>query len=130
MKEAFGDAATMWHREMRPKHFTHAGAREYNYARRSERYTRRKLRTHGHTYPLVWTGATRNLTRICDVRTTSKGARVVMRAPKLLRPGGPNMAEELRTVSAAENRRIAAAFDRSVNQGLRDARPPDRTVRI
>ena len=84
-----------WHREMRAKHFTHRGASEYGYDKRQgegrspgdkgflRTYTGRKLRRFGHTYPLVWSGASRTLSAIRDVRATRDGSRVVMNTPTL-----------------------------------------------
>lgn len=114
--EVLADAGRRWHREMRPKHFTTAGAREYNYRpRKGERgntdrkgfrrsYTGRKLRMMGHTRPLEFTGEGKRLSRIQDVRATSKRVRVIL--PRKFNFRNPhsqiNMREELTTISKRE----------------------------
>lgn len=123
LKAMWADMGVMWHREFRPKHFTAAGAREYGYQPRSgERgsrgskafkssYTGRKLRQKGHTLPLVWSGLSRTFTRMRDVRSTSKGARVVMNPPALnLRPKGGtiDMRDELTRISIRERHGLTA----------------------
>lgn len=119
-----------WHARMREKHFTHAGATEYGYDKRQgERgsqsglgfrssYTGRKLRRFGHTLPLVWSGASRTLSQIRNVRTTRDGVKVVMNTPTLnFRKGklgkGKTMREEMTTVSAREEVELAGVWDRS-----------------
>lgn len=112
-----------WHKTMRPKHFTHAGAREYGYRpRKGERgnphpkgfarsYTGRKLKKFGHTLPMVFTGESRSLTGIRDVRATSKGTRVVMRARGLNRRNrhsNINMREEMTRISILEKKQLEA----------------------
>jgi len=94
-KVAFESAGIHWHQEIRPKHFTSAGATEYSYAPRSgERgnvgrygfartYTGRKLKAYGHTQPLVLTGESQAMTRIRDVRAASTKVRIVVRARTL-----------------------------------------------
>lgn len=73
----------LWHRFLLPKHFTHAGATEYGYAPRTRLYTLRKRKKWGHTYPLVWSGATKQAAlRTQDVKATSKGAVVTLRGIK------------------------------------------------
>lgn len=110
--------AFFWHREFRPKHFTHAGATEYRYTERSPLYNRKKLRRFGHTYPLVFTGdsklATEANVTIRAIATSNKARGIVkMRAPNLSRLGRdgsrtPIVAvDELRRVSDRETRQIA-----------------------
>ena len=123
-KVAFKAIGTLWHRTMRPKHFTKAGAREYQYKPRGGEpgggeqfkgsYLERKLRVMGHALPLVWSGESRSLTRLRDVRSTSKSARVVMRANKLnfrASPNAPDMREELRTISSSEQQRLTKHYE-------------------
>lgn len=137
-KEMWRALGEHWHRYQRPKHFTRAGAAEYAYAPRSgdpgrphpkgffRSYQGRKQRRFGHMLPLVYTGLSRNLTRLRDVRPTGKGVRVVMRAPALnLRPRGGHihMRDELTTISQRDakalvnvgERRLGSLFARSSN---------------
>ena len=88
-----------WHDSYRAKHFTRAGASEYGYApREGERgnvppegfrrsYTGQKLRTEGHTRPLVLSGESEQQTRRKDIRATATKRRAKVRvhlhAPKL-----------------------------------------------
>lgn len=139
IKAAWLVAGTWWHKEMRPKHFTKRGAREYGYVPRygepgSGRrfrgsYTGRKLRRFGHTNPLVFTGLSRDLTRVRDVRNTAKGVRVVMNAPTLnRRPRGGriNMRDEMTRISIAERNQLIRLMDRKIHADLR----ADRTTRV
>jgi len=45
-----------WHVRVRPKHFTAAGARQYGYSPRGEKYTKFKSRKYKHSRPMVLTG--------------------------------------------------------------------------
>jgi len=112
LAEAWHRVGTHWHRYILPKHFTHRGATEYRYAKRSDKYTTRKFQKFGHTYPLVWSG---NLKRMAmgmrDVRATSKGVRIVLRVPPYIYQfrgddRGVYPAQELRAVSGADAREI------------------------
>lgn len=78
-------AGEYWHREILPRHFTHAGAAEYGYKPRHFKYTRYKLKRYGHTYPLVFRGdMKRAVLRTEDVRSDQKGARIVLHGPTYL----------------------------------------------
>ncbi|MFQ5414658.1 MAG: hypothetical protein ACE5E6_09395 [Phycisphaerae bacterium] len=122
-----------WHRAMRPKHFTHAGAREYGYLPRvGERgnpgekgfrrsYTGQKLRKFGHTNPLEFTGESKTLARIRDVRANSKRVRIVIHANKFnfRNPHSKiNMREEMTTVSTREQKQLVRLFDRFLGRLL------------
>lgn len=66
IKPMYEQMGKHWMVNIRPKHFTHAGAREYGYEPRSgekksgksfkRSYTGRKLRKKGHTRPLEYSG--------------------------------------------------------------------------
>lgn len=133
LKIAYARIGAKWHTEMRPLHFTNRATGRYGYdPRKGESgggrqfkgsYTARKLKKFGHTKPLVWTGRSQLLTRIRDVRATSKGARVVMRAPALnFRSKGStiDMREELTSVTTQEagilGRKFAAVMERSIGK--------------
>lgn len=140
LKQAWRAAGGFWHGTLRKKHFTRAGAKEYGYSpRQGERgyvgkrvkfarsYIGRKLKTQGHTRPLEYSGASRTLTRIRDIRSTSKGGRVVIHARTFNRPrkgAALSMREEMTAVSAGERKTIAAVMNRVI-QKLLDR---DRTV--
>lgn len=131
-----------WHRKLRPKHFTHRGAREYGYKPRGGQagsgrkfigsYTARKLRLKGHTRPLEFTGRSRKLTEIRDVRPTAKGVRVVLHANTFnLRASvnAPHMREEIARVSTTEQRWIERLLGRFVERGMTQNRTRT-TVRV
>ena len=109
-KTSWDDMGREWHKTMRPKHFTHRGATEYHYSPRNKEYELRKFRRLGHTYPLVWSGASKKLSVIRNVRSTRGGVRVVMNTPTLnfrrgklgSLSGAKTLREEMTTVSDAE----------------------------
>ena len=135
-KQCWTELGTYWHAHLREKHFTHAGATEYAYDKRqgehllrswdkgfSRTYTYRKLQRFGHTYPLVWSGASRTLTKIRNIQATRDGVRVVMNAPTLnFRKGnrgiGKTMREEMTTVSAREQVVLAGVWDQAFQKGI------------
>lgn len=125
----------LWHSQMRRKHFTREGARLYRYARRTDVYERRKRREKGHDLPLVWTGRSRRATRIRDIRATSKGVKVVMRAPALnltrlsaKARGRKSMREELTTVSRKEVKQLAEHYERVLERVINRIRTKRTTV--
>lgn len=133
-KGAFQKAGEHWHRAFRKRHFHPMAYREYGYTPRKgdelpfgtkqfwRSYTGRKLRKMRHRLPLVWSGETRRLSRMRDVRATSKGGRVTIRARKLnLRPRGGriNMAAEMKAVSEREQAELLKVFGRKLNATLR-----------
>src|SRR5687767_8112515 len=83
----FGKIGNYWHQTHLPEHFKNSAKSRYPEVykpRRRERdnehpkgfhrsYTGKKLRRFGHTLPLVFTGESRRLAQIRDVRATSKG---------------------------------------------------------
>ena len=98
-------------------------------------YQQAKLRKHGHTYPLVWSGATRKAAlRTRDIRVTAQGARVVLRGlpryvwmsqyPQVSTKTGqpirrPNMVEELMTISEGDAKAVAKVMDRFLTRRAR-----------
>lgn len=135
LKAAWADVGVMWHKDMRPRHFTHRGAKEYGYRRRigqdfsrsskefRRSYSGRKFRKYGHTFPLVYTGEVKENTRLRDVRSTSKGVRVVLRGANKLnfKPSGwsKTLREEMLTVSDREVGRIHKELDGSIEKGTK-----------
>lgn len=124
LRQAFEAMGVEWHQTMRPKHFTKAGAREYAYTPRkgdtgsgtrfTNSYTQRKIRKFGHANPLVYTGESRRMSELRDIRATSKGVRVVMRTPRLNyknKHSEVNAREELTRVTPREIQRLQAVFD-------------------
>lgn len=128
-RTAFRIIATWWHRKFRPKHFTIRGAREYSYQPRGGSrglrepepgsYTARKKIAFGHTRPLEWSGESKALTRIRNIRFSSTRARVVMRAPTLNFKSGrrrETMRDELTRISRREKRSLIRRFQRVMNR--------------
>lgn len=132
-RDAAQEMGHHWHREFRPKHFTHAGATEYGYTPRAgERgssskvkfarsYTGRKLKKFGHTNPLVYSGLSRDLTRIPNIRSTATRGnatcRVRMNAPRLNMRNPTtkiNLREELSRISSGESKQLADVARRTI----------------
>ncbi len=143
-RKAFGEIGRIWHRSMRPQHFTREGARKYGYLPRAgeqavkgskrwkRSYTGRKERKYGHRDPLVYTGYSRMLTRLQDVRASSTRARVVMRAPalNLQNPHSKiRMREELTTITDAEANTLVTWYGRHLDKEL-SRRCGSRTKRV
>ena len=119
MKEVWYYAGLKWHTDMRPKHFTTAGGREYGYTARAKGYMLRKahgykasetaggpgVKVGGHQRPLWFSGASERDSRRESISSTSKGATVHVFAPRLnFRPVGGriNLADEMTRVSDPE----------------------------
>lgn len=89
LSEGYHAALLHWHKRIRPKHFTHAGAKEYGYTPRQGEnrvrwrgsYTERKLRKWGHTYPLVWSGGSLRKSQTTRIRTSGKGGKASYSIP-------------------------------------------------
>lgn len=99
-----------WHSHFRLKHFTQEGGKEYGYAPRNVRYMIVKARTYGHRDPLVFTGLSRALSNLQDVRRVRavRGeavAKVVLHTPalNLIPKGGHiNLRDEMTRTSQRE----------------------------
>ncbi len=134
-KDAWEAVGKYWHKHLRPKHFTRAGAREYNYAPRKGQsgnphpkgfwasYTGQKHRKKHHRLPLVYSGELRSMARQARISATSKGVRVALsRAQKanLRHPKSKiNMADELTRVSPAEIKKLIQVHEKYMDYRLR-----------
>ena len=130
-KESYAAVLTYWHRELRPKHFTLAGAAEYRYAPRSRKYEARKQRKVGHTRPLEFSGLSKALTSVRNVTSTSKGGRVRMNAPALnfKHPKSRVHArDELTRISVPEQILLRDMYDREVGQRFAALRTQESTT--
>jgi len=119
------EVGSYWHDHFRAKHFTQAGAREYGYEKRNVRYMIKKARKWGHRDPLVWSGLSRMLSKIKDIKTTSTSARarvrVVLHTPTLnfIPSGGHiNMRDEMTRVSRPEIEKLAEVAADSIDRQL------------
>lgn len=140
MRESLGQAAAFYHQRFMPKHFTHAGAREYGYKRRKgegktgrafwRSYTGQKKLRKGHTRPLDWSGASRLLAKIRDITATYRRARIKQHARGLNRRNPKSdidMREEIRSTSPAEDTATRREFSRNYMSRARAIK--DRSVR-
>lgn len=116
VKKSMIEVAQFWHRRIRPKHFTEAGAREYRYDERTAKYQKRKLAAVGHQAPLRWTDTSRVLTTIPKFKYRLKTATVDMNAARGLRrrPKGKrtDMRLELSATSAGDRRAMLKLLQR------------------
>lgn len=150
-REGYRAIAVMWHRDMRPEHFKVGARWKYDYKPRAgelgnpryirlksgqkyrdfrRHYAARKLRMKGHGRPLVWSGTSEALSRIRDIRTTSKGSRVVLHTPGLNRRNKYsqiNMREELTRITEGEARLLAKEYERATARNFKRVR--DRAQR-
>jgi len=143
-KEALAAMGFYWHDHFRAKHFLPSGAVEYGYTPRKGQglstatkefwgtYMGKKLKYKRHQNPLVWSGESRERTRIRDVRATRNQVRIVLNAPALnfRNPNSNvNMRAEMTTVSAAEQKVLAEVFRRAIAAGIEEIQY-SRTVTI
>jgi len=117
VKGAWALTGATWHRDYSAKHFTAEGAREYRYQRRTRKYEDRKQRLKGHKDPLVFSGRSRRLARLADVRATPKGVRVVLHARQLNRRR--HMRREMTYISHREKQALVKALRGWITEGLR-----------
>lgn len=150
LRSAYVSALTLWHTEFRPIHFTKRAASRYRYTPRAGQraprgskaykrsYTARKQREKGHTLPLVYTGQSRTLSRLLDIRATSRRGRVVSHARGLNRRPRDRrgrlspirMAKELTRLIPTEKRAMIEAFGKRVSRGVRALNVPARRERL
>lgn len=136
-KAAWDETARVWHRRYRDKRFTHEGAREYKFTRRSgmnlrganrKRYKRtysgRKESKFGHTLPNVWSGLSRRLAKQIVTRPKSKGVRIplAMTARYPIPNSQINQLREYRAVSEREQTFLTKDHDRRINKRLKSFR--------
>lgn len=132
-RKTFLRMGRQWHSEMRPKHFTHGGAREYGYRPRkgqsgnthrkgfAQSYTGIKLRLVGHTRPLEFSGEGKRLSQIRNIRVTSKRVQIIL--PRKFNFRNPhsdiNMREELTTISQREEQLLVLEADRDLEHQIK-----------
>ena len=123
MKTAWHKIAGFWHRNYRPLHFLQSASRRYGYRRRTDKYNRAKLREHGHTIPLVWSGTTKALAAVRDIRSTSQSgkARIYGRALNLRPRGWPHkLGDEVKLTTVRERRVLAKVFVRHFERRMNE----------
>ncbi len=134
LKASYQHIAEYWHREFRPKHFTRGAFQRYPgvYKARTKKYRRHKLKTKGHSLPMVYSGETRTLSRIRNIKATATGVKIILRMPILntSRKGGKvNMREEMTAVNARERATLIKLFVRQMALKINSIRAT-RTKRI
>ncbi|MFZ5785120.1 MAG: hypothetical protein ACOY3Y_01650 [Acidobacteriota bacterium] len=137
-REAWQDVAEYWHEELLPKHFTAAGAKEYDYTpRRGEMsgtsakrffrsYTGRKQKQKGHRNPLVWSGELRDRSRTRRIQTfatsSQSGVRIYLSAAQKANWKNPHsdidMADELTRISSQEYDLLTRMFAEKLEEKL------------
>lgn len=119
-----------WHRNIRPKHFTVAGAREYGYRERTKGYMKMKQRKYGHQLPLVMTGQSRRATQIGRITATKDRVRVTMTAPRLnWSRGQTKPREELTRISMRDRDVLVNVGDRAMGAAFKSIKKR-RSMRI
>jgi hypothetical protein len=117
MRNAWRITGTFYHSTFIAKHFTHRGATEYGYKPRVKGYEMKKLKAKGHTYPLVWSGESKQQALVKDIKENPKGVRITINAPHLEirhRKSPINMVREMTTVSQAEIAELQQVFAEAV----------------
>lgn len=134
---AWHATALEFHTRYRDRRFTEEHAREAGYAHRKgeliprntkafrQSYTGRKLRIHGHTRPLEFTGETRRAVRAASISSNSKGGRASYRGASKFNFRHPKskirMGEEFRRITRNEALELATFYDRRLDQYLKEA---------
>lgn len=83
IKPGLEDTGVEYHRELLPIRFTERAKRLLNYTPRKRNYQARKRRVWGHNDPLVWSGESRGIARLRDVRATGKSVKIKIHAKTL-----------------------------------------------
>lgn len=147
VRDCWMKVGKMWHKHMAQKHFTKAGAREYEYTPRKgeesgvsskafwRSYTGRKKKAKGHTLPLVWSGETRSRARTARIEAYAtrrkSGVRISLNLPalnRLSRKSNINMREEMTTVSARESQVLIRYLNKLIDRRLKAIRRTATTV--
>lgn len=126
--DAFAAAAEAFAEQVIPKHFTDAGAGEYNYEQRDSGYEGRKVKAFGHRRPLEFTGETRrralsaNIRRLGHTKRTVGGAQIVLDLPVYI-TGNPRRLREIEATSPRDEALIASEVDRALTNELQGDAP-------
>ncbi len=142
MKRAFGNAskaawylvAMLFHKEYRPKRFTHDHAVEAGYAKRKgeliprgtkafrNSYTGRKLRMFGHTNPLEFSGDTKRNVRAASISSTRTGGKAAYAGASKFNFRHPKskirMNEEFTRITAREAEELGRYYDQQLDLEL------------
>ncbi len=128
-KAVWAMMAKHWFVFIRPKHFTGAGAREYDYRERSPKYKLMKRKKFGHNKPLVKTGESERSVRFSGrIIATKDRGRVSMTARKLNWSGGW-LRDELTRFSKRDVATLTNVGDRGLGKQFKQLRRR-RTIRM
>lgn len=124
VKATYHEGAEFWFDRYSQRHFTPEGARMYGYAKRSRKYMDAKQSQKHHQDPLVWSGASRKLATIKQIRSTRNWGKASIAARGLNRRAKGmtySMAREMVIVSANERRAMFAQMNRKLTSALKEA---------
>lgn len=121
LENAYEKTLSHWHANIRPKHFQESAISEYGYRDRTPEYEDRKERQMGHSRPLVFSGESEEATERLEIRPTSRGATLAMGGGNLTfrQRGGPNMREEVTTVTLPDSVEMGNVFQRTMDLQVR-----------
>lgn len=136
MRKAYERVGQIWVDDMLPKHFTHKGAAEYNYAPRAgeqyakgskaykRSYTGNKERRKGHTDPLVWSGKTRDQAKSAASRPSNTKVRIRLPVDHLFKnpKSKTDPKSEIVRVSETERAKLTRIFDRELEREMNHER--------
>ena len=124
LKEEMLGIIDFWHEKYLPRHFTKAGARDYEYKERSEGHMKKKIRYFRHAYPLVFTGdMKRMLLRRITISGTAKKVTGRLTGPKYLYQyrkdyNQPHKAEEVVRTTQPEVLVFAHRLDKKITKRI------------
>ncbi|HPD15809.1 MAG TPA: hypothetical protein PLE19_12715 [Planctomycetota bacterium] len=120
-----------WQARYKDRHFTFEAYSLYGYQPRTEKHEFRKAKRFKHRNPLVFTGRSREATKVFRTKLVAGGERGIKRAygvhenlPQyfyMWRGGAPHKAEELYRTIEPEEREFRAIVLAHVEQGLAGA---------
>lgn len=134
LKPSWHATGEYFHRTMLPLRFTVRGGKMLNYAPRrgqepgltfkqfKRSYTYRKRRQFGHIKPLVFTGESENLAKIRDIRSTSKGVKIINHARGLNRKHPKSkvvMSDEVRRIAVHEKEELTKYLSEQVDKRIK-----------
>jgi len=149
MPKAWEAMGEHWVKTMLPLHFQTIAARRYGYAKRSEKYTRNKLRRGHGDAPLVYTGRLRELVKhTAQVKGYPSRCTVKFALPAYAparrntftgrdRKGKqrvasrqPDKVKEITTILDYERKELIQVLDAAIQAGLARVRATPKTILI
>lgn len=129
--ESLKKVGVHWQQKILDKHFTPAGASEYNYTERSKKYEDKKSRRKGHRDPLKWSGTGQKESKARQITTTVSGSTGTVKIPLgrvFNLPGNPKtkgkaivrMRDEVTRVSIKDNIELSKVFRDTLDELLQN----------